>query len=126
MNQISKCGNVFFCSFYFFLQKPSQTPKQPQGARLTKRPVTASKGGASSAASSAASGTTKKSASAIAAAQKREAQRKQLMEMKRKHKAATAAVNTAPDGIIGSETSQNPSIQSSNNEENNTENETDR
>lgn len=107
---------------YFHLQKLSQQkPKQPQGARLTKRPI---------ASSAAASGTTKKSASAIAAAQKREAQRKQLIEMKRKHKmAASATANTASEDIIGDETSapaQHPSIQPSNNEENNTENETDR
>lgn len=118
---------------YFFLirlsQKPIQAkPKQPQGARLTKRPAAVSKSGASSTAPSTASGTTKKSASAIAAAQKREAQRKQLMEMKRKHKmAVSATANPAnDDGTVVDEISQNQSSQASNNDENNTENETDR
>lgn len=48
-----------------------------------------------------ASGTTKKSAAAIAAAQKRDAQRKQMLEMKRKHKLAmTASANKQNDDFI--------------------------
>lgn len=65
---------------------------------MVKRPVS-SKASASAAANGQnVSGTTKKSAAAIAAAQKREAQRKQLMEMKRKNKLAMTA-NSETDNI---------------------------
>lgn len=60
---------------------------------MTKRPIATN-----------ASGAAKKSASAVAAAQKREAQRKQLMEMKRKNKMAMSS-GTAPAGdaiVMGS------------------------
>lgn len=68
----------------------------------------------------------KKSATAIAAAEKREAQRKQLMEMRRKHKMAmTSATNPPNDGIIVDQTLENATNQS-NNEANSGENETDR
>lgn len=50
------------------------------------------------------------------------------MEMKRKHKMAvsTAATTANDDGTVVEEISQNPSSQASNNDENHTENETDR
>lgn len=63
-----------------------------------KRPI-ATKAGAASAAQSA-SGATKKSATAIAAAQKRDAQRKQLLEMRRKNKLAMSGDTTNGDVII--------------------------
>lgn len=87
-------SSLFFFSFQ--IQKPIQaSPKQPQGSRLSKRPVVTQRAAApSSTAESAASGTTKKSASAIAAAQKREAQRKQLIEMRRKNKLAMTSATT--------------------------------
>ena len=48
-----------------------------------------------------ATAATKKSAAAIAATEKREAQRKQLMEMKRKNKMAMAeTAATTPDSLI--------------------------
>lgn len=93
-------------------------PKQPQGAKLTKRPALAPK--------ASATGAAKKSATAIAAAEKREAQRKQLMEIRRKHKMAmTSATNSPNDNLIVDSTPETTANQS-NNEENSGENETDR
>lgn len=90
--------------------------KQPQGSKLTKRPVAGAKSGASSITTAqSASGTTKKSTVAIAAAQKREAQRKQLAEMRRKNKLAmTAAVNsTNSENMIVDQVAEDPMCQES-------------
>ncbi|XP_055319099.1 probable serine/threonine-protein kinase DDB_G0282963 isoform X2 [Sitodiplosis mosellana] len=107
-------------------------PKQPQGSKLTKRPVAGAKSSTSSAATTTASGSIKKSvadAKREAAAQKREAQRKQLAEMRRKNKLAmTTAVNVpnSSENIIVDQVIEDTPSRQSNNEENNTENETDR
>lgn len=99
-------------------------PKQPQGSKLTKRPVTASRGGASTQAP--ASGTTKKSATAIAAAQKRESQRKQLLEMRRQNRMAMAsAPNTTNDNVIANQ-KPNDALSQSKTLENGGETESDR
>lgn len=91
-------------------------PKQPQGSKLTKRPVAGSKSGASSITTAqSVSGTTKKSATAIAAAQKREAQRKQLAEMRRKNKLAMTAVvhSTNSENMIVEQVAEDPTCQES-------------
>lgn len=76
---ISQILNILYC--FAILQKSTQNvPSQPQGSKLTKRPVY------NKPQTTQASG--KKSASAQLAASKREAQRKQLMELKRKNKMA--------------------------------------
>ncbi|XP_055706975.1 uncharacterized protein LOC129804026 [Phlebotomus papatasi] len=72
-------------------KKSVEAKAPPQGAKLTKRPL-ATKGSTSS---STSSGPAKKSAAATLAAQKREAQRKQLMEMKKKSR---MAMNQAQNG----------------------------
>lgn len=86
-----------------FCQKPAQESKKapPQGSKLTKRPISRTTTNTTSTTSTAAGkigengGAAKKSAASIAAAQKREAQRKQLMEMKRKNKMAMASTTDA-------------------------------
>ncbi|XP_059613447.1 uncharacterized protein LOC132259718 isoform X2 [Phlebotomus argentipes] len=71
-------------------KKSVEAPAPPQGAKLTKRPLGSAKGSSSSAAAAS-----KKSEAATLAAQKREAQRKQLMELKRKNR---MAMNQAQNG----------------------------
>lgn len=105
-------------------------PKQPQGSKLSKRPLAGAKSSASSATTTGAqsSGAIKKSvadAKREAVAQKREAQRKQLAEMRRKNKLAMTAANST-DNIIVDQVIEDVPARQSNNEEINTENETDR
>lgn len=77
------------------------TPSLPQGSKLVKRPVKSVSNSNSAAAKTA------KSAAAQLAAEKREAQRKQLMELKRKNKIAIiSAAEPQSDVLIeDSETS---------------------
>lgn len=97
-------------------------PKQPQGSKLTKRPVAGAKSSGSSAATATttgaqSSGAVKKSvaeAKREAAAQKREAQRKQLAEMRRKNKLAMTAANTADNIIVDQVIDDEPARQSNN------------
>lgn len=105
----SKILTIFILRFLFFFffckQKPEQVkPQPPHGAKLIRRPTPkaiATKTTTQSDQTANASGTMKKSASAIAAAQKREAQRKQLLEMKRKNKLAmTTSSNIQNDDFI--------------------------
>lgn len=71
-------------TFIIFSQKPQPPqPEPPKGARLVKRPL--------------AQSNTNKSKSNTDAAQKREDQRKKLLELKRKQK---AAMQTGEDELI--------------------------
>lgn len=75
-------------------QKPvQQVPSAPQGSKLTRRPNTAKSSSSSTNATTTngnAAAAKKTNASSLAA-QRREAQRKQLMELKRKNKLAMSA-----------------------------------
>lgn len=101
---ISELNSIYLLSiFIHFLQKPvALTPSLPQGSKIVKRPVKSVSNNSNSAAAKSA-----KSAAAQLAAEKREAQRKQLMELKRKNKIAiiSAAEPQSDVLIVDSETS---------------------
>lgn len=117
MKRINVISNHFST---FLFQKPQiEKPKlQAKTSKITKRPIT-TKTNASSVINGKSKNTTTaadgannsnfatfasstKSAASTAAAQKREAQRKQLMEMKRKQKLALVNVQPKPnDPVVG-------------------------
>lgn len=77
--------------YWFHQQKPATETQRipPQGSKLPKRPNTKSSSTATNQAkTSNGTSAAKKTAASLAATQRREAQRQQLLELKRKNKAS--------------------------------------
>lgn len=76
-------------------QKPvALTPTLPQGSKLVKRPIKSVSNNSNTATKAA------KSAAAQLAAEKRDAQRKQLMELKRKNKIAIVSASEPQSDVL--------------------------